>query len=212
MLRRVAARGKSKGTPATAPTPGIEAFKPQPAPPPGASGEAAPDANAAAPGPSSAVPAVAASAPKSSAAPPEASAAAAEPGAAVFQPGGRKSLDQGGLSTKRAAEDPEAAYWAYLRSAEPPGDRTALGTWGFQVGEAKSLDLPSYDDGGIDEAHPPNHATVWFPMPTDLSNKELKLLHERLANGLRTFALAHGPLFRPSDPDADAYSLRPSTT
>lgn len=135
-----------------------------------------------------------------------------DPSAEAFKPGGRKSHDNGGLSTKRAVEDPKDAYWAYLRSAKPPGGRLALGTWGFKVGESDSLELPSYGDGGTGEAHPENHATVWFPMPTDLSTREFKLLHDRIAEDLRTFALAHGCLFRSNDPEADARSLRTETT
>jgi hypothetical protein len=135
-----------------------------------------------------------------------------EPETGAFRPGGRGSRDNGGLSTKRAVEDPEFAYWAYLRSANPPGSRLALGTWGFKVGEADELDLPSYDDGGIDEKHPENHATVWFPMPADLPNKQLKLRHDRLAEGLRAFALKHGCLFRSNNPEADARSLQTTTT
>lgn len=132
----------------------------------------------------------------------------ADPGAVAFTPGGRGSHDSGGLSTKREAEDPEAAYWAYLHAADPPGSRWALGTWGFEVGEAETLQLPSYDDGGVDAERPENHATVWFPMPDELSRRELKLLHDRLAEDLRSFALARGCLHRPADPMNDAASLR----
>ncbi|OBF17202.1 hypothetical protein A5725_24600 [Mycobacterium kubicae] len=128
--------------------------------------------------------------------------------ASAFRPGGRGSHDNGGLSTKRAAEEPSDAYWAYLRSAKPPGGRLALGTWGFTVGEADSLQLPAYDDGGLDEAHPENHATVWFPMPPEESNKQLKLRFDRLAEELRKFAERHGCLFKPANPEADARSLR----
>lgn len=135
-----------------------------------------------------------------------------DPGAGAFKPRGRNSRDNGGLSTKRAAEDPEDAHWAYLRSTDEPGSRIALGTWGFKVGESDSLSLPSYDDGGIDDEHPENHATVWFPMPADLSTTKLKLLHERLANDLRDFALQHGCLFRAKDPEADALSLKSAST
>jgi len=130
------------------------------------------------------------------------------PQAAAFKPGGRGSNDNGGLSTKREVEDPKIAYWAYLRSARPPGSRLALGTWGFKVGETDSLDLPSYDDGGIDDDHPENHATVWFPMPAEWSNKQLKLCHDRLAEDLRSFALEHGCLFRSNNPEDDARSVR----
>ncbi|OBJ58224.1 hypothetical protein A9W94_16870 [Mycobacterium asiaticum] len=35
-----------------------------------------------------------------------------------------------------------------------------------------------------------------------------RLLHDRLAEDLRGFALEHGCLFRPSDPEADALSLK----
>ncbi|WP_370501158.1 hypothetical protein NWT09_13175 [Mycolicibacterium sp. jd] len=134
----------------------------------------------------------------------------AEPAAAAFTPGGRGSHDNGGLSTKREAEHPEAAYWAYLHAADPPGSRWALGTWGFEVGEAESLELPSFDDGGFDAERPQHHATVWFPMPEELSRRELKLLHDRLAEELRKFALGHGCLHRPEDPLTDAASLRTS--
>ncbi|ORA96926.1 hypothetical protein BST30_28020 [Mycobacterium mantenii] len=99
-------------------------------------------------------------------------------------------------------------YWAYLRSSKTPGARKALGTWGFTVGEADSLQLPCYDDAGIDDAHPENHATVWFPMPSELSRKKLKLLFDRLALELRKFALQHKCLFRAEDPEADARSLQ----
>jgi hypothetical protein len=129
------------------------------------------------------------------------------PESAAFRPGGRKSRDNGGLSTKRAAEDPKVAYWKYLRSARPPGSRQALGTWGFTVGQAQSVDLPAHDDGGLDDDHPENHATVWFPMPTELPNARLKLLHDRKAEDLLTFALANGCLFQPDDPEEDARSL-----
>lgn len=130
------------------------------------------------------------------------------PAASAFKPGGRNSRDNGGLSTKRAVEDPQAAYWAYLQSADPPGSRLALGTWGFKVVEAGTLELPCHDDGGI-EGRPENHATVWFPMPpaSELSTAQLRLRHDRLAEELRTFALAHGCLYRPEDPVADAKSL-----
>lgn len=130
------------------------------------------------------------------------------PSTAAFKPGGKGSHDNGGLSTKREVEDPKDAYWAYLRSATPPGGRTAIGTWGFTVGEADSIGLPSYDDGGTEEAHPKNHATVWFPIPPTLSNRELKLLFDRLAEDLLNFALGHKCLFRPDDPEEDARSLR----
>jgi hypothetical protein len=139
---------------------------------------------------------------------PAAEAFKPDPPVAAFKPGGRNSRDNGGLSTKRAITDPEAVYWAYLHSAKEPGSRVALGTWGFKVCEADSLDLPSFDDGGIDDDHPENHATVWFPMPTELSTKKLKLLHDRIAEDLRNFALVHGCLFRPNDPEADARSLQ----
>ncbi|WP_142926246.1 hypothetical protein [Mycobacterium marinum] len=133
-----------------------------------------------------------------------------DPAAAAFKPGGRGSRDNGGLSTKRAAEDPQVAYWAYLKSADPPGGRLALGTWGFKVGEADELKLPSFDDGGTDCDHPENHATVWFPMPpsTEVSNTQLRLRHDRLAEELLKCALTNGCLYRPSDPWADAQSLK----
>lgn len=136
-----------------------------------------------------------------------------EPTAAAFQPGGRNSHDNGGLSTKREAEDPKDTYWAYLQVAEPPGSRTAVGTWGFKVGEANVLALPAYDDGGVDDDHPENHATVWFPMPerAAVSNARLKLLHDRIADDLRKYALAHGCLFWAEDPEADAKSLETTT-
>lgn len=130
-----------------------------------------------------------------------------DPGGDAFMPGGRGSHDNGGLSTKRAAETPEDAYWAYLRSAREPGGRLARGTWGFTVGEADDLELPGFDDGGIDDAHPVNHATVWFPMPPEPFRQKLKLLHERLADDLPSHALKHGCLYRPDDPVADAKSL-----
>lgn len=132
---------------------------------------------------------------------------ASQPGSEAFKPGGRNSRDNGGLSTKRQAEEPAAAYWAYLHAADPPGSRWALGTWGFKVGEADSADLPSYDDGGHG-TNPENHATVWFPMPTELSSTRLRLLHDQKAEDLRSFALEHGCLYRPDDPEADAESIR----
>lgn len=128
-----------------------------------------------------------------------------DPSVSAFAPGGRNSRDMGGLSTKRQAEDPEVAYWTYLKTA--PGKRLALGTWGFRVQQADDLNLPSFDDGGIDDEHPENHATVWFPMPKDVSNARLKREHDRLAEDLRSCALQHGCLFRPIDPFADARSL-----
>ena len=134
-----------------------------------------------------------------------------DPGAGAFIPGGRGSHDNGGLSTKREAEAAEAAYWAYLHAADPPGSRWALGTWGFTVGEAGSLYLPAFDDAGIDEARPANHATVWFPMPDELSRRDLKLLHDRLAEELRRFALSRDCLHRPDDPLQDAESLSART-
>ena len=79
--------------------------------------------------------------------------------------------------------------------------------WGFCVSEADELDLPSYSDQHIDGL-PENHATVWFPMPTEPTNRELALQHELLAEGLLQYALAHGCLYRPDDPQADAESLK----
>jgi hypothetical protein len=131
---------------------------------------------------------------------------------AALQPGGRNSHDKGGLSTKREAEHPRDAYWAYLKSAKSPGSRMAIGTWGFKVGEASGLELPVHDDAGIDDEHPENHATVWFPMPTDVSTQQLRTIHERIADDLLNFALGHGCLFEPDDPLADARSLETADT
>lgn len=117
------------------------------------------------------------------------------PEAGAFQPGGRKSRDNGGLSTKRGHESPESAFAAYCRGSDPP--REAIGTWGISVSEAGTLELPAYADGGVD-GNPEFHATVWFPNPAAMSNRECRVAYEALAEGLLQYALARGSLFRPT--------------
>jgi hypothetical protein len=132
------------------------------------------------------------------------------PAASAFQPARRNTRDNGGLSTKRESEDPETAYWQYLKAAGDPGSRWAYGVWGFTVGQADSLQLPAFDDSGINDL-PQRHATVWFPMPADISNAKLKLMHDVIAESLLEHAIAHGCLYRPEDPHADARSLQVPT-
>lgn len=145
---------------------------------------------------------------KSTSGRPGADAFKPDPTTGAFQPGGRNSRDNGGLSTKREAQHPAVAYWEYLRCSTPPGSRQAIGTWGFKVSEAHSLEgLDCRGDAGID-GNPEHHATVWFPMPEQQSKAKLKLRHEQIAEGLLRFALANDCLYRAADPAADAASLQ----
>lgn len=122
------------------------------------------------------------------------------PSKSTFVPG---QEDNGGLSTKRPSQAPEAAYKEFVAGK---AEREAIGVYGVTVGEYKHAgqlaghELPVHDDGEIG-SNPAHHASVWYPVAAELTKSAKRTLYERIAKNVLEYAKRDGRcLFRPESP------------